>query len=599
LHLLHAFVSPALSFEVHFFMVSLTAETLFTDPVRFLEGLKTGDNPYGQALEFLGNLHVQEGVDACQGPGYQELAKRMALPTDKNQTIKCELGDETFAQGLFELFLDPAPPAGSGAWPYRWTDYGGCGSDPPERLLWNNILFGGHVEATTPARAMVLTRNGGRGNHRTPVYFTGDTEQCYETIQYQIKYTSSNAADLMGYTSHDIGGFKEDATGGAGCVGSWQANNNTQGALYLRWLQWGALSPVMRTHCTMCVGRETFAPCNYCERRIWEWPDLFPAMQDAMLLRNALGPYLYTAARSFYDDALATVRPVYFDYPGEARALSVADSQYMFGPHMVAAPVSEEMPSRADQEEVVRVAAASGTFNLLASATGSGVTKSVWLPPVPAGVASSPGWVSFDGRKMVPANTTDVAVYGLAEVPAFVLAGAVIPMKTMADVANNASAADPAVWSIWAPESVTAASVVSTLYEDAGNDRAYEQVATAQACAGTSACRVTQAAGAVSDSSITIDISPASPGSGLNSERKHHFHIRGSSTRGQPGRVDLNGAVPQIPASPQPDPATRGWYVQPAATGDASPLTLPTGTLVVQGGPAVSVSEQQHLVVEF
>lgn len=106
------------------------AETIFPDPSAFLDGLKTGNNPYGSALEFLGNLHVQEGVDACQGPAYQVLAKRMGLPTDKNQTIKCELGNQTFAQGLFELLLDPAPPAGSGAWPYRWTDYGkSCGGD--------------------------------------------------------------------------------------------------------------------------------------------------------------------------------------------------------------------------------------------------------------------------------------------------------------------------------------------------------------------------------------------------------------------------------------------------------------------------------------
>jgi len=75
---------------------------------------------------------VQKGVDSCQGPGYLELARRLGFDPSRNKTIPCALGDPTFAQGLFELFLDPAPPAGSGAWPYRWTDYGeDAGARPP------------------------------------------------------------------------------------------------------------------------------------------------------------------------------------------------------------------------------------------------------------------------------------------------------------------------------------------------------------------------------------------------------------------------------------------------------------------------------------
>ena len=31
--------------------------------------------------------------------------------------------------------------------------------------------------------------------------------------------------------------------------------------LYLRWLQWGAYSPILRTH------------CRYCEQRVWTWGD--------------------------------------------------------------------------------------------------------------------------------------------------------------------------------------------------------------------------------------------------------------------------------------------------------------------------------------
>lgn len=106
--------------------------------------------------------------------------------------------------------------------------------------------------------------------------------------------------------------------------------------MFLRWLQFGAVAPILRTH------------CNHCERRIWMFP-YFEEMRDAMRLRNALGPYLYTEARAFYDTGVAAVHPLYYDFPldavlygaGEAGgAATVADSEYAFGSAILAAPIT-------------------------------------------------------------------------------------------------------------------------------------------------------------------------------------------------------------------------------------------------------------------
>ena len=48
--------------------------------------------------------------------------------------------------------------------------------------------------------------------------------------------------------------------------------------------QFATYAPVFRTH------------CRFCEQRVWTFgPVFFPLMRQAMVLRNALVPYIYTS----------------------------------------------------------------------------------------------------------------------------------------------------------------------------------------------------------------------------------------------------------------------------------------------------------------
>ena len=72
---------------------------------------------------------------------------------------------------------------------------------------------------------------------------------------------------------------------------------------------------------------------------------MFEAMKAALLFRNALGPYLYTSARYAYDMAVATVHPLYYD-TDLPEAYAYADSQYMFGEALMAAPITHSALNR-------------------------------------------------------------------------------------------------------------------------------------------------------------------------------------------------------------------------------------------------------------
>ena len=104
--------------------------------------------------------------------------------------------------------------------------------------------------------------------------------------------------------------------------------------LWLRWVQFGVMSPVFRTHCE--------AECS-CQP--WEYmvDDVYEAaITAAFQLREQLMPYIYTAAHEAYATGVTINHPVYYDHPEHDEAYSEAQRQsYLFGPSaLVAAIVS-------------------------------------------------------------------------------------------------------------------------------------------------------------------------------------------------------------------------------------------------------------------
>jgi alpha-glucosidase (family GH31 glycosyl hydrolase) len=77
--------------------------------------------------------------------------------------------------------------------------------------------------------------------------------------------------------------------------------------MLLRWVQFGAVSPIFRTHCDGHA-----APASHCDRYVWHYPTVFADLKEAMLLRDALVPYIYSAMRHSYDSGVSLVRPMYY-----------------------------------------------------------------------------------------------------------------------------------------------------------------------------------------------------------------------------------------------------------------------------------------------
>ncbi len=277
-----------------------------------------------------------------------------------------------------------------------------------------------------------------------------------------------------------------------------------------------------------------------------------------MRLRNALGPYIYTEARSFYDSGVATVHPLYYDYPTDARLYEhdTVEAQYAFGSAILAAPITQ------------MAAVPNGTLH-------TPVEWPVYLPVSAAGFASWNGSAYYAAGE---AQTVSQA-YGTNDMPLFVAADALLPLKTMASVAGNFP--DPLIWAVFAGGTQKPGAPAGgnyTLYEDDGDSDAYiggEFVTTGAAWAW----------GAGGAKSLTLTVAGSSTAGalpdGFPQARAHWLQLRGVYSAVVQS-VTANGA--SVPPG-APGGATPAFYVVSEA--DHS-LAAPAGSLVVETGAASS-----------
>jgi alpha-D-xyloside xylohydrolase len=177
-----------------------------------------------------------------------------------------------------------------------------------------------------------------------------------------------------------------------------------QEALWMRWLQFGALSPIMR---------DQLGNMGYDAVYLWSNARTEAAFRFYAHLHQSLFPYLYAAARTAHLTGLPIMRHLFLAYPHDPRVYALNDV-YLLGPDLLVAPV-----------------------------TAPGATsRQVYLP---AG-----RWVDYWTGAVMAGGHTVSAAAPLDRIPLFVRGGALLP--TLVDPGDTlAPATDPAVHEAGAP----------------------------------------------------------------------------------------------------------------------------------------------------
>ncbi|PKL50045.1 MAG: hypothetical protein CVV39_01920 [Planctomycetes bacterium HGW-Planctomycetes-1] len=384
----------------------------FPDPQKFLEW--TNDNSIKTCL----NLHPASGIQPHEEQ-YSDFAKALGIDPNTKKYIPFNIVDKNFANAYLDILLHPMEKMGIDFWWLDWQQWGATSIEGVNPTFYLNYVYFSDMERQNKNRPLIFHRWGGLGNHRYQIGFSGDTIITWESLAWQPYFTSTAANVGFGFWSHDIGGhYCRDGLG---------MPKNPE--LYTRWIQWGVLSPVFRTHAT--ANRDI-------ERRIWAWPmEYFQAMRSAYDLRYALLPYIYTSARQAYDTGISLCRPLYYDWPRDEEAYSFK-GEYMFGDNLLVNPVVAPM----DENKKY-------------------VLQKTWLP--------KGRWFEYSTGKVIDGPVIIERPYALDEIPVYVKAGSIIPMAPKTKRIDE-KPLDTLILNIYPGDKGSI-----SVYEDAGNDQEYKK----------------------------------------------------------------------------------------------------------------------------
>ena len=179
---------------------------------------------------------------------------------------------------------------------------------------WSRIIYDLYKEEYPNTRLMTMMRGGTAGLQRFSVYpWSTDVSRSWGGLQPQVTIMLNSGLSGLGYMSHDVGGFAIDP------------ENPVDPELYVRWLQLGTFSPILRTH-----SQQVAEPYKYPEQR--------NIILNLIKERYRWLPYNYTLAYENASQGLPMVRPLNF-YSKQNTRFDNIDDQYLWGRDVMIAPV--------------------------------------------------------------------------------------------------------------------------------------------------------------------------------------------------------------------------------------------------------------------
>lgn len=293
---------------------------LFKDYKNFLANLQNKN------LKVTLNLHPADGIRFFEDM-YEDTAKAVGIDPESREPVKFSCKSDDFWNAYFDKVHKPYEKDGVDFWWIDWqqgkkSDINGL--DPLNALNHYHFLDNaenGHLP-------LILSRYAGLGSHRYPLGFSGDTAINFKVLDFQPYFTVNAANAAYFWWSHDIGGH-------------YLGYRNDE--LYLRWIQFGVFSPILRLHSTSndLLGKE---PWKYRQ-------DVCENAKEWLRFRHRLIPYLFTADYICHKNGTALCEPMYYSYPECNDAFNVPN-EYKFGDELIVCPITSKLSLKTNMGSV-------------------------------------------------------------------------------------------------------------------------------------------------------------------------------------------------------------------------------------------------------
>ncbi len=286
-------------------------------------------------------------------------------------------------------------------------------------LYWDRVVTEQFNRRNPDRRIFQMTRAAFSGMQRYCFSWTGDcgnngrVTESWEQFAYQIPMMLSASLCGVPFITGDITGY-------CGKIDDYNAVSE----LYVRWMQFGLFTPLSRSH---HEGDTAVEPWQFSEEAL-------ACARKAAELKYQLMPYIYTYAHEAYETGIPLMRAMLLEFPDE-RECRNQDFQFMFGPSLLVAPVTEE----------------------------GARTQEVYLP--------KGQWYDWYTHELLEGGRYIKAEAPLDRIPLFVRAGSIIPTTDiMQHTGENPNA--PIYLNVFPCQGKT---VDFTLYEDDGESLGYQR----------------------------------------------------------------------------------------------------------------------------
>ncbi len=284
-------------------------------------------------------------------------------------------------------------------------------------------------------RVFILTRSSWAGQQRNAtVTWSGDIGGSYDFFRKQIPAGINFCMTGVPYWTYDIGGFFPGKMGGEFPE---HMDDPAYQELYVRWFQYGAFTPIFRSHGTG-MPREVYR---------FQRPLFYDALKKALKVRYSLLPYIYSLAWQITSKDYTLMRGLVMDFPDDRKVYDIPD-EYMFGPAFLVKPVTKNMYYDKNGE---KKEPAAGEMNV-----------KVYLP-------AGKGWYDYWTSRYYKGGTTMASAYPIDIFPLFVKEGSIVP------VGPDVQYADEQPYALKELRIYAGADASFVYYEDENNNYNYEQ----------------------------------------------------------------------------------------------------------------------------
>ncbi len=314
-------------------------------------------------------------------------------------------------------------------------------------------------KVSSDKRVFILTRSAFAGQQRYGANtWSGDVGSSWESLRKQVPAGLNFSLTGIPHWNSDLGGFFAGHYNKSWSDGTASKNPAFQ-ELYVRWLQQGTFTPMMRSH-----GTDTPREIYYFGKK---GEPVYDAIEKFINIRYRLLPYIYSTSWEVTNKQSSFLRALVMDFAHDKNVWDIND-QYMFGKALLVAPI---VKAQYTPEEPVKVNEADGWNKQEDKYLKSGnsiinfaaqKTTEVYLP---AGTIWYDFWTNqrFNGgKKLSQATSIDM-------IPIYVKAGSIIPFGPQVQYATEKP------WDALEIKVYTGANGSFILYEDEFDNYNYEK----------------------------------------------------------------------------------------------------------------------------